>query len=148
MPENLKNLLEEVDNLFEKEPTTNQRAWGLINQFYHLILTYMDKKSITRTQLAEDLGKSRSYISQMFNKTPNISIKKMVEIADAVGINLEINCKELAPDDIQIQIIEVPQNFAQFRPSVWTPPESSKGFNVEVQGRYSTNTDAFANSLN
>ena len=38
----------------------------------------MKKRKISKSSLAKKLGKSRSAVSQMFNKTPNITIKKMV----------------------------------------------------------------------
>ena len=62
----------------------------------------MEENNIKHTQLAEKLGKSRSYISQLFSKTPNISIKKMVEIADAIGLTLEIDFKELRKKPHQV----------------------------------------------
>jgi len=95
MNKNSQNLFQEIDDFFNEEPSTNQKAWGVINQFYHLILTYMDKNKISQAELSRRINKSRSYVSQMFNKTPNVSVKKMVEIADAVGINLHLNCKEI-----------------------------------------------------
>ncbi|MFO7896518.1 MAG: helix-turn-helix transcriptional regulator [Candidatus Cloacimonadales bacterium] len=84
-----KNLENTINSLFDSKPTANQKAWKIINQFYHLVLTKMEQDNITRADLARKLGKSRASISQMFNKTPNISIKKMIEISDAV--DLEIN---------------------------------------------------------
>lgn len=84
-----KNLKESINSVFGEKPSTNQKAWGVINQFYHMVIIKMEEDNITRADLARNLGKSRAAISQMFNKTPNISIKKMIEIADAV--NLEIN---------------------------------------------------------
>jgi transcriptional regulator with XRE-family HTH domain len=90
MKQPLNNLFEEIDDFFGSSPTVNQRAWGMINEFYHLILTYMEKNNITQADLARRLGKSRSAISQMFNKTPNISIKKMIEIAEALEIDIHI----------------------------------------------------------
>jgi len=84
-----KNLKESINSVFGGKPSTNQKAWGVINQFYHMVIIKMEEDNITRADLARNLGKSRAAISQMFNKTPNISIKKMIEIADAVS--LEIN---------------------------------------------------------
>lgn len=84
-----KNLQNSINNVFGVKPSANQKAWGIINQFYHMVITKMEEDGITRADLARNLGKSRAAISQIFNKTPNISIKKMIEIADAV--NLEIN---------------------------------------------------------
>lgn len=95
MKKNSKNTYQEVEDFFKESPKANQKAWGLINHFYHLVLTYMEANNIKQTDLARKLGKSRSAISQLFNQTPNISVKKMVEIADAIGINLNIESPEV-----------------------------------------------------
>ena len=95
MKKNLKSSCKHED-LFSVVPSANQKAWGVINEFYHLILTYMESNNINKAELSRRLGKSRSAISQMFNKTPNVSIKKMVEIADAVGIDINIISKEVS----------------------------------------------------
>ncbi|MCK4956489.1 MAG: helix-turn-helix transcriptional regulator [Candidatus Cloacimonetes bacterium] len=84
-----KNLQDSINNIFGKKPSADQKAWGIINQFYHMVMTKMEEDGISRADLARNLGKSRAAVSQMFNKTPNISIKKMIEIADAV--QLEVN---------------------------------------------------------
>ncbi len=95
MKKNSKNIYPEVEEFFKESPTANQKAWGLINHFYHLILTHMEVNDIKQADLAKKLGKSRSAISQLFKHTPNITIKKMVEIADAVGINIVIESPEI-----------------------------------------------------
>ncbi len=95
MKKNLKNSYEDIDKFFAAPPTTNQKAWSLINTFYHLVLSYMEENGITQAELARKLGKSRSAISQMFKKTPNLTVKKMVEIADAIGIDLLITSPQV-----------------------------------------------------
>ncbi|MBL1212762.1 MAG: helix-turn-helix transcriptional regulator [Ignavibacteriae bacterium] len=90
MKKNLSDSKVEIDDIFNAEPDVNQKAWGLVSDFYHIILTHMKNKGIKPAHLAKSLNKSRSYISQLFNKNPNVSIKKMVEIADAVGIDLKL----------------------------------------------------------
>ena len=84
-----KNLKNSINDFFSREPSLEQKSWNIINQFYHMVLTKMEKDNISRADLARKLGKSRASISQMFNKTPNLTIKKMIEIANA--IDLEIN---------------------------------------------------------
>jgi len=90
MKENSGNFFEEIDDFFDQPPTANQKAWGIIHEFYHLILTHMEKQNITKAELAKKLDRSRSAISQMFNKTPNITVLKMVEIADSIGLDIDI----------------------------------------------------------
>jgi len=95
MKKNLKDTCQKVEIFFNESPTTNQKAWGLINHFYHIVFTYMEMNNIKQADLAKKMNKSRSAISQLFKQTPNISIKKMVEIADAIGINLNIDSPEV-----------------------------------------------------
>ena len=89
-----KNLSDSLNSFFSTEPDAEEKAWEIIHDFYHEILTFMEKNGIKKSELAKRLGKSRSAITQMFNKTPNITIKKLVEIADAVGIEFELKPKE------------------------------------------------------
>ncbi len=85
---NLKNLSKEIDDAFLQDPTPNQKAWGLIHDFYHTVLTCMEENGISKAELAKRMSISRSAITQTFNETPNISVKKMVEIADAIEYDL------------------------------------------------------------
>lgn len=104
MKKNSKNIFKEIGDFFEAEPTSNQKAWGLIHDFYHLVLTHMENNGITKAALARRLNKSRSAISQMFNKTPNISIKKMVEIADAVEMEINISSPQVLPMEVHLSV--------------------------------------------
>jgi len=88
----------DVDKFFKAPWTTNQKAWGLIHDFYHMVLTYMDEKGISKADLARKLGKSRASVSQMFNRTPNLTIKKMVEITEAVGVEVKIQMENFEKD--------------------------------------------------
>ena len=94
MKVNLKKEYKEFEDLFGSPPDIHQKAWDLIHDFYHIVLTYMKEKKISKADLARRLGKSRASISQMFNKTPNLSVKRMTEIADAIGIELKISTKD------------------------------------------------------
>lgn len=91
----IENMFSEVETFFESPATAEEKAWGMIHDFYHLVLTYMEEQQISKADLSKRLGKSRSAISQMFNKTPNISLKKMVEIADAIGLDLRISSPQI-----------------------------------------------------
>lgn len=93
------NLKDTINDIFGEEPDAEEKAWDMIHEFYHLVLTKMEGDGITRADLARKLGKSRASVSQMFNKTPNLSIMKMMEIADAVG--LEISLKESKRDCVE-----------------------------------------------
>ena len=69
-------------------------------EFYHHVLTRMREQGMTQTDLARKLGKSRSAISQLLNQTPNISIKRMVKIAEAVGFEFSLSPVKSKKDHI------------------------------------------------
>ncbi|MCK4640958.1 MAG: helix-turn-helix transcriptional regulator [Candidatus Marinimicrobia bacterium] len=96
MSENSKNSLKEINEFFSAEPDAEDKAWIIIDEFYHYVATFMKTNNISRADLARRLDKSRAAVSQMFNKTPNISVIKMVEIADAIGVDLSIVTREIA----------------------------------------------------
>ncbi|MCK4447466.1 MAG: helix-turn-helix transcriptional regulator [Candidatus Marinimicrobia bacterium] len=96
MKKSSSSISDRINKIFATPPDSNQKAWGIIHDFYHYVLTYMEKNKITKAYLARKLGKSRAAISQMFNKTPNITVMKMVEIADAIGVDLSIVTREIA----------------------------------------------------
>lgn len=93
MKKNIDEIYSEIHDLFNAPPTVNEKAWDIILTFYHEILTIMNEKNIKKVDLAKKMGKSKSAISKMLNDTPNISIKKMAELADAVGAEINITVK-------------------------------------------------------
>lgn len=89
------DICKEVEEFFASPPTVEEKAWGLIHDFYHILLTYMEQQQMTKAELAKRLGTSRSAITQMFQKTPNLTLKKMVEIAEAIGVNICLSSPQL-----------------------------------------------------
>ena len=86
-----KNSKKSIFDYMNEPPSLKQKAWGIINTFYHEILSIMDEKNIKQVDIAKKLGVSKAAVSTMFNGTPkNVSILKMVELADAVGASISI----------------------------------------------------------
>ncbi len=105
MKKNSRDLSKEIrkfEDFFEKKPDAKEKAWGLIHDFYNDILTFMETKNIKKAGLAAKLNISRPAVSKMFNETPNISIKKMVELADAVGIDIKIQCEPIHSEEFEL----------------------------------------------
>jgi predicted nucleotidyltransferase len=102
MTKNSDQIHQEVKKLFNSDPTTNQKAWRLIHEFYNMILTRMEENNITRVEIAKKLGKSKAAVSKMLNNTPNITIKKMVELAEVVGLDLKLVSEKQKTTKIKI----------------------------------------------
>ena len=92
--------IKEFEDFFEKKPDAGEKAWGLIHDFYNDILSYMENEKIKKTDLADKLKISRAAVSKIFNENPNISVKRMVEIADAVGMDVKIECEPVKKDEL------------------------------------------------
>jgi len=105
MKKNLKNLLKNFNDFFEQEPSAKMQSWSLLNDFYHLLLTYMSKNDITQTKLAEKLEVSRSAISQLFNRQPNITLNKISEISNKIGLKLKLTSEQIEQPRVEKKIV-------------------------------------------
>lgn len=56
------------------------------NELFIEIKSYMEKENLNQSQLAEKLGVTRGYISQVLNGNFNHSIGKLIEISLAIGL--------------------------------------------------------------
>ena len=113
---NLSEKFQKFNEIYHSEPDYEVKAWDIIHKFYHYLNNYMDDNKIKRSDLAKKLNKSRASISQFFNKTPNISIMKMVELSNAVGLEFDIvpknyNCAFNNFQYIKIYFSESPIGF-------------------------------------
>lgn len=55
------------------------------NELYRHVTAFMEKEGINQTQLAEKLGVSKGYISQVMKGGFNYTLKKLIELSMAVG---------------------------------------------------------------
>jgi len=55
------------------------------------ILQVMEEKGITRSELAERLGVSKAAVSKLFNNGSNMTLKRLLTIAEALGQELRVN---------------------------------------------------------
>jgi len=123
-------------DFFAEEETPNQIAWGIIHDFYHEILRYMDANKITQADLSRALGISRSAVSKMFKETPNVTLKRIAEITSA--LDLEFKVKIDRPVEIVEDIAENWQAITETsNPAVASyshvSEESSTGFQSDQQ---------------
>jgi len=62
-----------------------------ILDFTERVVLEMEKKGISRAQLAASLGKSKAFVSKLLKGDANMTIKTMVAVAQALGCNLHLD---------------------------------------------------------
>ena len=82
---------EEVDQL-QNDP--EYIAYGLMTKLAAEVARKLEKEDLKQKDLAERLDKSPGWISRFMNDPTNFSIKKLVEIAVALDMELEVRFKE------------------------------------------------------
>ena len=60
------------------------------NEIYYLLKNYQKENGLNQTQLAEHLGFSKGYISQVLKGEFNHSIKKLIELGLAIDKILDV----------------------------------------------------------
>jgi ribosome-binding protein aMBF1 (putative translation factor) len=96
------NSTEEIRNdfqkLFEKSPEeqVEHRAQLLSYIFLSEAQKAMDRKGWTRKQLADEIGTSASYLTQLFRGERLLNFKTVAKIEGALNIRFEVNVSEPA----------------------------------------------------
>lgn len=64
------------------------------NEIYFALKNYMREKKLNQTELAEELGFTKGYISQVLHGNFNHSVKKLIELTIAINKVPNINLTE------------------------------------------------------
>ena len=80
------------------------RTEALILDFTERIVAKMEEKGISRAELSRKLDVSKAFITKLLNGYPNLTIKTMVSIADALEsrLNLDIYPKGFRPKNFYV----------------------------------------------
>lgn len=72
------------------------------NELYRQIQSYMEEHNMNKAQLAEHLGCSRGYVTQLLNGDFNHKISKLVELSLAIGVAPSVSFKDLEHVDDRV----------------------------------------------
>jgi len=78
------------------------------NELYRQVVEFMEQENLNQTQLADRLGVSKGYISQLLKGEFNHSLKKLIELSLSMGRVPRIEYKAIAQvleEDKQIRSI-------------------------------------------
>lgn len=65
------------------------------NELYQHVYNYMKREKINQTQLAQRLGVTKGYISQVLNGHFNHSLEKLIQLSLAIGVAPDIDFKPI-----------------------------------------------------
>lgn len=73
--------------LSRKEILTSPEYWfeEAQNELYRQVIDFMEKEKLNQKELAEKLGVSKGYVSQILKGEFNYTLKKLIELSMAVG---------------------------------------------------------------
>lgn len=93
----LDKIQEEFDKLFNFESETEKQeadAQLLMARFLSKVQEVTDEKNIKRKELAEMIGTSASYLTQLYRGTKNLNFLTIAKIQNALGIQFEVSLKD------------------------------------------------------
>lgn len=112
------------------------------NDLYGQVIAYMEKEGINQNQLAERLGVTKGYVSQILKGEFNYTLKKLIEISLAIGQVPKIEYASIA------KVIEEDAKTSYFQLSTIQPmysqfpvaqPGNTKGKVAEPEADYLPN---------
>lgn len=72
------------------------------------VLIAMEEKGISKTQLAERLGKSKAYVSQILSGARNMTLRTLSDVCFAIGIKPVVEFQNCADEIITEKTISEP----------------------------------------
>src|SRR6266571_1109100 len=80
-----------TDKLNEFEGDQGFRTEEVIIDFTEKVVAAMQERNMSRVELAQRLGVSKAFVTKLLNGNPNLTIRTMVSIADALECKLLID---------------------------------------------------------
>jgi transcriptional regulator with XRE-family HTH domain len=79
-----------LENLEEIQDSFDFRLENILFEIGEKVSLYMKEQNLNRVQLAERLGVSRSYVTQILNSNPNLTVKTLLKLSDVLNQELDI----------------------------------------------------------
>jgi transcriptional regulator with XRE-family HTH domain len=106
---------------FEVSSVPNRRLLRqeeLILEITEALSEALEKEGITKTELAERLGKTKGFVSQILAGGRNLTLRTIADVADALNCHLSIHCEKGRQKDSHSMI-----SLEDYRRKSWMLPE-------------------------
>lgn len=89
--------------------SADYEAERLILDATELILRLLERQGITKSQLADRIGKSKGHVSQLLNGERNMTLRTLAEIAHALNQRINVNAHPLRSHAVPDRMFGRPQ---------------------------------------
>lgn len=86
----LKNL-NKLETISEKNKNSNQKYYYYKHLFYGNIEKAIKENNLSYQEIADKINYRKKDLEAILSIEPNLTLKKMVKLADAVGLNIIIS---------------------------------------------------------
>jgi len=100
---------------FERNILEEQDRLSL--EFILALQSRMEELKMSQSDMAYTLGKSRAYVSKLFTKGQNLTIKTMVELAHSLEMKVGITARKAWPEAVD------PQKAVPLQCKGWSPSQ-------------------------
>ncbi|MEQ8425499.1 MAG: helix-turn-helix transcriptional regulator [Cyclobacteriaceae bacterium] len=108
------------------------------NDLYGQVVEFMEREGVNQTQLAERLGVTKGYISQLLNGEFNHTLKKLIDISLSIGVVPKIEYQSISnvvDEDNRVQFIRTDDIFSSLdskgSPSIILRESETSSDNIE-----------------
>jgi transcriptional regulator with XRE-family HTH domain len=98
-----KNTNRSLEQLFS-ESSAAVEAESLMLKTSEALLELLDGQNVTRTELAQRIGKTKGHVSQILNGERNMTLRTLSEVLFALGHRLQLQTQPLAEDSWQFRV--------------------------------------------
>jgi transcriptional regulator with XRE-family HTH domain len=67
---------------------------GILLNINEMICSILEKRGMTRREFGKKLNVSPAYITKLLRGDPNLTLKSLVKISQALGLSLDVRLKE------------------------------------------------------
>ena len=73
----------------------------LIMEVTEILCELLEKERVSRKELAERLGKSKGFVSQLLNGGRNLTLRTVADILHVLGYKVSLTPQKLRPESLQ-----------------------------------------------
>lgn len=109
--------------VFETSSVSNRRLLGqeeLILEVTEVLSQALEKEGITKKDLAERLGKTQGFVSQILAGGRNLTLRTIADVADALECRIRIRCEKTRQMEKEIKVV---LNDYGFKGASWKLPD-------------------------